>query len=199
LLSGVLMGLGFLALIIPGIYLYGAWAVAVPALLLEDKRGRSALRRSRELVKGRWWPTAGVLVITSILTGVVGGVLGAMISVPINVFVDSEILHLIGTTIGQSVAALLTTPLAAAVIVVVYVDLRVRREGFDLELLARRLGIDSPSGPPPGDIFGPAALGALPAPPPQPWGASSSLPPPPPPPAPPPPPPAPPPPSDPAH
>ena len=47
LLSGVLTALATLALLVPGIYLYGAWAVAVPALLLEDKRGRKALGRSR--------------------------------------------------------------------------------------------------------------------------------------------------------
>ncbi len=39
IVSGVLMGLAFLACIVPGVYFYGAWAVAVPVLLLEEHRG----------------------------------------------------------------------------------------------------------------------------------------------------------------
>ena len=38
--------------------------------------------------------------------------------------------------------SLKATPLSAAVLTVLYFDLRVRKEGFDLELLARRLGVE---------------------------------------------------------
>jgi hypothetical protein len=41
---------------------------------------------------------------------------------------------------------MLTTPFTAAIAVVIYVDLRVRKEAFDLQLLAGQLGVDPPEG-----------------------------------------------------
>ena len=55
----------------PGVYLFVAWSVAVPVLLSENLRGMAALRRSRELVRGRWWSCAGVLVLAFLLALIV--------------------------------------------------------------------------------------------------------------------------------
>jgi hypothetical protein len=65
----VIVGLtfAFLALLIPGIWLYAAWSVTTPALLIEGRRGPSAIGRSFRLVRGRWWPTAGVRLLSNIL------------------------------------------------------------------------------------------------------------------------------------
>ncbi len=133
----------FVALIVPGVYLWVAWSVAAPVVLLEDIRGRGALKRSRALVKGRFWPTTAVLLLIAILTGVVQavfiGILAGIASVSGN-----EVAVAIADAIGQTASSVLTTPLSAAVLTVLYFDLRVRKEGFDLELLARRLGGDGP-------------------------------------------------------
>jgi len=130
----------FLALLVPGIYLWVAWSVASPVLLLEDIRGWAALKRSRQLVKGRFWSTVAVLLLVAILSGIVQavflGVLAGVVSVSGN-----EVAAALADAIGQTLSSALTTPLSAAVITVLYFDLRVRKEGFDLELLARRLGV----------------------------------------------------------
>src|SRR5437764_6684823 len=73
ILTGILLVLAFIALIVPGVYFTIAWTVAVPVLLLEDRRGASALRRSRQLVRGPWLPTAGALVVTYVLLSVASG------------------------------------------------------------------------------------------------------------------------------
>jgi hypothetical protein len=147
LLVVVLGGLGGLlifGLFLFGVYLYVSWSVAVPALLLEDYRGIAAFRRSRQLVKGRWWPVFGAVVVTLILSAVVGFIvqglaLGAVISS------DNTAVEAIVSAIGSIVSSTLVTPFAAAVYALLYFDLRVRKEGFDLEVLARSLG--SPGGP----------------------------------------------------
>lgn len=77
LLFGVM--LGFLALVIPGIWLIVRWAVASPALLSERIGPARALGRSGRLVRGRWWPTAGVLMVATILVTVVSGVFQALL------------------------------------------------------------------------------------------------------------------------
>jgi hypothetical protein len=146
-LSGILVGLGTLLCVIPGIYLYVAFAVAVPVLLVEGAGPSRALGRSRELVRGRWWGTCGVAVVGYLLVSVVtlaltGLVVGVAFANPARNTVTGFVLNTLAGTIGSMVA----TPAAAAFITVLYIDLRVRKEGFDLLLLARRLGVERAPG-----------------------------------------------------
>jgi len=58
LLTGLVVGLGFLLLIIPGV-IFAIWfTFSTYTVICEDKKGFKALSRSKELVKGYWWPTA---------------------------------------------------------------------------------------------------------------------------------------------
>lgn len=151
----ILLAPAFLACIVPGVYLWGAWAVATPVLLFDDVRGWGALKRSRELVRGRWWPTVGVLVLMTILSGIVSAVFLGLFAGVVSVS-DNEVAAAVADAIAQTASSALTTPLSAAVLTVLYFDLRVRKEGFDLELLAHKLGIDAPATPGAGFISPPA-------------------------------------------
>jgi hypothetical protein len=143
----VLLAIAFVALVVPGIYLYAAWSVATPVLLIDDRRGWQALRRSRALVRGRWWPTAGVLIIASLITAIVGGAIQALL---IGVFLtgSSLFVNVLLVSLAAAVSAVLTRPFSAAVRTVLYYDLRVRHEGYDIELLAEQLGIEPAALPP---------------------------------------------------
>lgn len=145
-LLGLLIGLGLLAFIVPGAYFWGLWAVAVPALLLEDQRGRAALRRSKGLVKGRWWPTVACLVVAAILSGIVQSVFSGLL-LGVTVSGTNDVVQVVAQAVATTLGSMLTTPFTAAVVTVLYFDLRVRKEGFDLELLAQRVGVEPP---PPG-------------------------------------------------
>ena len=149
LLFVLFLALALLAFVIPAVYLYVAWAVATPVLLLEDVRGRGALKRSRALVKGRWWPTLAVLILVNLLAGIVQGLFVGLFAGVVSVS-DNEVAETVAEAVAQLAGSALTTPLSAAVLTVLYFDLRVRKEGFDLELLARRIGVD-PGTTPPGD------------------------------------------------
>jgi len=68
LLTGLVVGLGFLLLIIPGI-IFAIWFVfSAYIVICEDKKGCKALSRSKELVKGYWWPTAKRVFALMIIT-----------------------------------------------------------------------------------------------------------------------------------
>lgn len=147
ILSFILVGLGTLLLIIPGVYLYVAFTVAVPVLLVEGAGPWRSLRRSRQLVRGRWWGTLGVAVVGSLLVSVVslavGGLLvGVAFANPARNTVTGFVLNTLAATLGSMIA----TPAAAAFVTVLYIDLRVRKEGFDLLLLARGLGVERAPG-----------------------------------------------------
>jgi hypothetical protein len=160
-LTVVCLAPAFLACILPGLYLYVAWSVAAPVLLLEEVRGWSAMKRSRHLVKGRFWPTVAVLILVFVLTGIVQAIFLGLAAGVIGV-TGNDVASALADAIGQTVSSALVTPLSAAVLAVLYFDLRVRKEGFDLELLARRLGVD-PSTVPSIDFVPPAPAGRTPS------------------------------------
>ncbi|HLM85329.1 MAG TPA: hypothetical protein VK272_03975 [Solirubrobacteraceae bacterium] len=146
ILTWVALALAFVALIVPGIWLYAAWSVAVPALLIEGRRGGKALYRSFRLVRGRWWPVAGVLLVAEVMTLVVAGAIEATIAaVSLSGGSGSPVLTVVVVSLAAAVAAVLTRPFQAAVTTILYYDLRVRHEGYDVALLAEQLGIE-PSG-----------------------------------------------------
>jgi hypothetical protein len=143
LLSTIIIAIGFILCVIPGIYLWGAFYVAVPVLLVEGVGPRRALGRSRQLVRGRWWGTIGVAIVGSVLVFVVAGALnGLILGVALASPSQNTVTGFVLTTLATTLSAVLTTPAAAAFATVLYVDLRVRKEGFDLLLLAQRLGVD---------------------------------------------------------
>lgn len=143
LLGTILSIVGFFFLIVPGIYLYVSFAVAVPVLLTEGLKGREALGRSRRLVKGRWWGTFGVVVLGAILVGIVEGALIGLTAIVTTLDTADPTLQsfLFGTT-ATVLASLIATPLSAAFVTVLYFDLRVRKEAFDLQLLAEQIGVE---------------------------------------------------------
>jgi hypothetical protein len=136
-LGGLLVALGFLAVIIPGIWLAVAFAVAVPALLLERVGPVAALRRSFRLVRKRWWPTAGVLVVGYLLIGIIGALVQGVVMIVPSLLADGNtFVGALGSVVGGTLGSALTTPYSAAVVTLVYFDLRVRKEGLDLQLIA---------------------------------------------------------------
>jgi hypothetical protein len=130
----------FIALIIPGIWLSVAWSLSFPALLSEGVGPIAALGRSFRLVKGRWWPTFGALLVMYLLVAVISGILGAVLGATLIAATDNEAVAAVFYTIVNTLSSLITLPLFAAVLTVLYFDLRVRKEGFDLQLLARGVG-----------------------------------------------------------
>jgi hypothetical protein len=142
----VLLLLAFAACIVPGVWLYAAWAVAIPALLMEDVRGFKALGRSFDLTRHRWWPTAAILLLANLLASAMALGLG-MLALPLLVTGSgNDFVVELANGIFMAAANVLTIPFVSVLVTVVYFDLRVRKEGFDLQLMARRIGA------PPADV-----------------------------------------------
>ena len=66
-LAFLLIVVGLAALIIPGLWLIGSFTMITAVIALEDLGPVAALRRSLVLVRGRWWPTVGFLVMVAVL------------------------------------------------------------------------------------------------------------------------------------
>jgi hypothetical protein len=127
-LSALAIAGGFILLIVPGFIVLTHLTCAIPALVIENQRGRQALRRSWSLVRGFGWPVFGTIVVAGLLTGLVNGVLTAP-------FGDNWGVR----SIAASIASVLTMPYTALVGVFIYLNLRVRKEQYSATDLERDL------------------------------------------------------------
>jgi hypothetical protein len=129
LLVSVLVGLatigGLILFIIPGIYIGVRLCVSIEALVVEGRRGTEAMGRSWTLVGGHWWHAFGTVVVGGLLTGIVN----ALITAPFGGtgwFVQA---------VAAAVATVVTLPYSAVVGVLLYLDLRARKESLTMETL----------------------------------------------------------------
>ena len=87
LVSSLLISLGFLVCIVPGIYLVVAWAFAL--LLVADKKLDfwPAMELSRRVVTFRWWQLFALLLVNFLLmtAGFFACIVGSFITFPITV------------------------------------------------------------------------------------------------------------------
>lgn len=149
ILRYILYALFFVALIIPGIWLYGALAVSVPALVIERAGPVASLNRSRRLVRGSWWRTAAVILVAMVIMGFGQALIsGILIGAALASSSPSLLFAVAIMVLAAIVSSILLQPFVAAVATVLYYDLRIRREGYDLELIAEELGIPAINMPP---------------------------------------------------
>ena len=147
----------FIALFVPFVWLSVAWSLAVPALLFERIGAFKALARSFRLVRGRWWPILGALAVAYLMTLIIGIFVSFLPSaIASAVAEDNDLVNAIASVVGGTVSQMIATPYLAAVITLLYFDMRVRKEGFDLQLLSEGLGQPrDPNAPIPAPPAGP--------------------------------------------
>jgi len=138
---------GLLMCFVGAFWIYFMLGVVTPVLLVEDVRGRGALKRSWRLVKDKFWHTTGALVVGIMITGALTSIFSLVIVALTFVGPENELLNATLQTLLNAVANTLALPFGAVVLAIVYFDLRVRKEGFDLELLAQRIGAPPPVWP----------------------------------------------------
>ena len=150
--------LGYILLIIPGMFLGLSLAFYALCIVLEGDGIIESLKHSHRLVWGHWWRTA---IIASVVF-VIYYVFSLAIQIPFivleQVLVTPELPADATTEIVQSfaplasgilsilgsfISAVVTFPLMAAVFVVVFHDLKLRREGQDLEARVETLTVSA--------------------------------------------------------
>lgn len=128
---------GTLACIIGMFVPMALFAVAVPALILERIGVGMSLGRSWNLVKSHFWLALGLVVTAQVLTTVIA--LGLTTAAELVIRGDgSSTGSIIAQSVAAAVSALLTTAFVATATVVLYFDLRIRDEAFDVQLMMQR-------------------------------------------------------------
>jgi hypothetical protein len=114
ILLGIGVTIGFILIIVPGLFLMTIWAVAAPSLVIERRGVFAAFGRSRELVRGHGWQVFGVILVVialSILVGIIVAIIASGFGT-------------VGVAIVQWAVDILLAPFTALIGAVLYFSLR---------------------------------------------------------------------------
>jgi hypothetical protein len=116
----------------------------VPALMIERTGVTAAIGRGFRLTRHQFWRTFGIGLLTLMIGGIAGSVLSAPFSIAAQVVpfaMDGSrytvLLTVVLTALGSVVQSAFVTPFAAAVTSLQYLDQRMRKEAYDVELMAQ--------------------------------------------------------------
>ena len=140
----VVVGISALFLLLPAIFFSVKWSVTFAAIVAERAGPFRGMGRSWELTRGHWWRVFGTLLVVALIAlvlyiAVVAG-LGGAIATSDDM---SQVTYATLTTALTVILFAILYPLVASIVTVIYYDLRVRNEGFDLHLLAQGVGADT--------------------------------------------------------
>jgi hypothetical protein len=143
LLTGLVVFIGFFLLVVPGIILISGLILAIPAVVIEGKSASAAMSRSWELTSGARWRMLGLLLVLIVLLYIpiaaIGAILALVVPGSMSMLSTGNITWSVTAVALSGLVQIFIYPLFYCVLTVAYYDLRVRKEGFDLEVLASTL------------------------------------------------------------
>jgi hypothetical protein len=142
--GAVLLIAGVAGVVVLLFLFYTRWSLAAPALVLENASVTTAMRRSWRIVRGSTWRVFGILLLAAIIVSIGQ----AVITVPVGLLaglpaagqanpyesLPITFAQVLISGIGTIVAGAIFYPFSAAVSALLYIDLRMRREGLDVRL-----------------------------------------------------------------
>ncbi|MBW0105318.1 hypothetical protein [Pseudonocardia sp. KRD291] len=152
-------GASILIAVLVGLAAYVAWIwisvtlmLAPPALVVERAGVGAALTRSRALVRGAWWRCFGILLLTAVAAA---AAMGALIGIPTSLLGTGTMMSSISASPGRAPSASafsayfmilgigtwlvssVALPFGVGAVGLIYVDRRMRTEGYARELAAQ--------------------------------------------------------------
>jgi hypothetical protein len=111
IVAAIGIAIGFVLLIVPGLYLLTIWSMLIPVIVIEERRAGEAFTRSHDVVRGNGWQVFGLVLVTFLLVAVASGVIRLAFA-PLPDFLD--------VWLGSLVAHSVTVPFAAAALTTAY-------------------------------------------------------------------------------
>jgi len=133
-------GLTALVALIVGLRWWLSWSLVIPVTVLEGGGLRASMRRSKTLTKG----TRGRIFVIALLLIILGAIVSWIIQSPVLMIIGFRSLRnpaavapimQAASAAGVFLSTCLVGPLLTIALTLVYYDQRVRKEGFDLQLM----------------------------------------------------------------
>lgn len=133
-ISAFVIGVPFL------IYYALAWILIPQAVVLEGTGAGGASKRSRRLIEGYWWKTLGLYLVLTILLNILAAiptlVLTSVVGGVATVSTGSSAALIVVYAIVSVVTPVLLLPLVFIATTLLFYDLKIRKEAFDLQTMA---------------------------------------------------------------
>jgi hypothetical protein len=140
--------LGGLATLVIAVLAVIRLSLAAAVTVLERSGPGASLRRSWDLTRGSFWRIFGILLLTAVVVGlaafileipfdIIRGIVGGGSVTPVSLFgaaASASVAGIIVGGIGGIIASAIVRPVSSGVIVMLYLDMRMRKEGLDLAL-----------------------------------------------------------------
>ncbi|MGA7206978.1 MAG: glycerophosphoryl diester phosphodiesterase membrane domain-containing protein [Specibacter sp.] len=169
---GLILSLPFLA---AAVWISIKLLLAPAAMVGEGLGIFAAIKRSWQLTAGNWWRTFGITALAAIIASVISGIISTPVALLMGLLMPlmlqnptpeqltnfTMVTQIISTIIGALVGAV-TLAFQTGVMALIYVDLRMRRDGFDVTLLKEAESGKDDGGIPGRGAAVPAAVGGTP-------------------------------------
>jgi hypothetical protein len=119
------------------IFVYVRTSLAAPAIVLEGVSGWGGLKRSWQLTRGLGWRLLGIRLLLLLITAIISGVFSTLLTLA-GAGLDANGQFIVSEVAG-AVVAVFVSPITYIAVTLLYYDTRIRKEGFDIEMLARSL------------------------------------------------------------
>ena len=137
IIYGLVVGIGLVLLVIPGVYFFVRFIFVPQAVVLEGKSVGAAFGRSSQLVQGSWWRVFGIALVVYLIVAIIIGVVASIVVG--GLVVGSVVGAAIAAVVVSAILGILIEPVQYIAMTLLYFDLRIRKECFDLQNLANTL------------------------------------------------------------
>lgn len=136
-----------LALSIIGLLIFVRLIFTPQAVVIEGQGAWSGITRSWALTRGYFWRTLGYVLVIGLLVALLTAIPGLVVSVPLQLLLPDQLrLQAVINSVTGAIFGVLVTPFSLIAYTLMYYDLRIRKEGFDLEQTSL-LGMAEPGAP----------------------------------------------------
>lgn len=154
-LGGVIYFASFLGVFVLTARTFLGYSLSIPSLLIEKLRAKQAMKRSMELTKGRLFGIFLIFLLMGLVMLVIAGIVQGPAQAALMILSAKgeppRWLINLSVVLG-GVGQMLAGPLMTIALVLYYYDMRVRREGFDLQTKIEALDALPASDAPPGTL-----------------------------------------------
>jgi hypothetical protein len=134
----LLLGPPVLAALVYAVILFGLYSQSV---VIENKGPAQAIVRSAKLVNGHWWRAFGIYMCIQIINSLIYSfsevAFSSLNSIILSINPGAEIFGQATVATGLTVVQIFTTPILILGQTILFYDLKVRKEAYDLEMMIR--------------------------------------------------------------
>ncbi|MBN1918628.1 MAG: hypothetical protein JW889_12030 [Verrucomicrobia bacterium] len=155
ILVAILCAVGLVFCVVPGVIFWLWFLLTMQTIVVEKQGAVAGMRRSKSLMAGNLGKGFGLSLVIVLITWIANTVFqrigGLVVGAPTS---DNLVTPVVMTQLFSIVGQMLVMPIGAGAYILLYYDLRIRKEGFDLQLLAQAFG----TGVPPADGIPPVQM-----------------------------------------